>query len=63
LVDILKIILSFLTEALPSITSFVVGRKSKELDNVKKENKTLKKWFKIDKSTVSKDEVYDGKQW
>ena len=38
-----KLILGFFKEVLPTLAVFIVGRKSKELENVKDENEKLKK--------------------
>ena len=58
-----ELILKFLKEVLPTLVSFMVGRKSKELENVKDENETLKKFQKIDAEDVDKDEAYSAEDW
>ena len=59
----LKILFSFLKEILPTATTFLVGRKSKELQNIKEENQKLKQYKKIDEAEPTKKEVYTSSEW
>ena len=56
-----ELILGFLKEVLPTLTSFVVGRKSKEMENVKDENDKLKKYQEVDDTYF--DDVYTSSLW
>ncbi len=59
-----KLILGFLKEVLPTFTTFMVGRKSKELENVKDENAKLRKYQEIDdNSESSADDAYTASMW
>ena len=60
----IKAVLSFLEKILPTLTVFMAGRKSKELDNVKDENEKLKKYQEIDDSSESSaDDAYTASMW
>ena len=62
--DWVKLVLGFLKEVLPTITTFMVGRKSKELENVKDENEKLKKYQEIDNNDESSaDDAYTASLW
>ena len=61
--DLLKLLIGFLKEIIPTLTSFFVGRKSKELENVKSENEKLKKYKKIDEKNINKNTAYDEEYW
>lgn len=59
-----KLIINFLKEALPTLTTFIVGRKSKELENVKDENEKLKKYQEIDDNDQhSSNDAYTASLW
>jgi hypothetical protein len=60
----IKAILSFLEKILPTLAIFTVGRKSKELENIKDENENLKKYQEIDdNSESSADDAYTAGLW
>lgn len=59
----LKILFGFLKEVIPTVTTFVVGRKSKELENIKSENEKLKKYKEIDEKNISRNQAYDEEHW
>ena len=60
----IKAIIGFLEKVLPTITIFVAGRKSKELENVKDENEKLRKYQEIDdNSESSADDTYTASLW
>jgi len=62
--DWVKLILGFLKEVLPTLTTFMVGRKSKELENIKDENDKLRKYQEIDDSSESSaDDAYTASMW
>lgn len=59
-----KLIMGLLKEVLPTLTTFMVGRKSKELENIKDENEKLKKYQEIDdNSESSADDAYNAGMW
>jgi len=59
-----KLILGFFKEVLPTLAVFIVGRKSKELENVKDENEKLKKYQEIDNDDEhSSDDTYTSSLW
>lgn len=59
----IKLLVGFLKEVLPTVTSFIVGRKSKELENVKDENEKLEKYRDIESESISSDDVYYAELW
>lgn len=61
--DWLKLLFGFLKEVIPTLTSFVVGRKSKELEQVKDENEKLKQFKKIDELKITKDKLANMDNW
>ena len=61
--EILTIILKAIKEFIPYIFMYNAGKKSKELEDVKKENETLKEFKKIDELKITKDVIYDDKAW
>ena len=59
-----KLIMGLLKEVLPTLATFMVGRKSKELEDVKDENDKLKKYQEIDDSSESSaDDAYTARLW
>ncbi len=58
-----KLLFGFLGNILPTLTTFFVGRKSKELEELKSENKKLKEYKKIDEKSVDKAQAYDEEHW
>ena len=58
-----KLVLGFLKEVIPTLTTFMVGRKSKELENLKDENEKLKKYDEIESDEHSSDDVYTAGMW
>lgn len=58
-----KILLGFLREVLPTLTTFIVGRKSKELEDIRDENRKLKKYEDIDNDEPTRDDVYNAGMW
>ena len=58
-----KLFLGFLKEVVPTLTTFVVGRKSKELEQVKDENKKLKEYKEIDDGEHSSNDAYNAGLW
>lgn len=61
--DWLKPLLSFLADFIPHIFMYNAGKKSKELDDIKEENETLKEFKKIDEKEITKKEVYTSDEW
>ena len=61
--DWAKFIMDFLKEILPTLTTFIIGRKSKEFENVKDENEKLKKYKDIDDTEHASDDVYVSSVW
>ncbi len=59
----LKVLLSFVKELFIPTAAYVAGKKSKELDQAKDENKKLKEYKKIDDESIHTSEVYDEKAW
>ncbi len=59
----LKILFSFLGSVIPTLTTFIVGRKSKELEELKDENKKLKKYKEIDEKDIYKNQAYEADNW
>ncbi len=58
-----KLLLGFLKEVVPTLTTFIVGRKSKELEQLKDENDTLKKYDDIENDEHSLNDVYTSSMW
>lgn len=59
-----KLILEFFKEVLPTLTTFIAGRKSKELENLKDENEKLRKFQEIDDNNEhSSDDAYTASLW
>jgi len=59
-----KLILGFLKEVLPTLTTFMVGRKSEELENLKDENDKLRKYQEIDDDDeYSSNDAYTASLW
>jgi len=61
--DWLKLLFGFLKEVMPTLTSFIVGRKSKELEQLKDENEKLKKYEDIENSEHSSNDIYTSGMW
>ena len=61
--DWLKILLKLVKEFLPFFFMYNAGKKSKELNQVKDENKKLKEYKRIDDKEIQVSEVYDEKAW
>jgi len=58
-----KLLLGFLKEVVPTLTTFIVGRKSKELEQLKDENDKLKKYDDIENDEHSLNDVYTSSMW
>jgi hypothetical protein len=58
-----KLLLDFLKEVVPTLTTFIVGRKSKELEQLKDENDKLKKYDDIENDEHSLNDVYTSSMW
>lgn len=58
-----KLVLGFLKEVVPTLTSFFVGRKSKELEQLKDENEKLKEYKSIDDGEHSSNDAYNARLW
>lgn len=58
-----KVLLSFIKELFIPVAAYKAGKNSKELDQVKDENKKLKEYKEIDEEEVVKKEVYTSKEW
>ncbi len=61
--DWVKLLLGFLKEVVPTVTTFIVGRKSKELEQLKDENDKLKKYDDIETDEHSLNDVYTSSMW
>ncbi len=61
--DWLKLLFSFFKEVIPTLTSFIVGRKSKELEQLKDENEKLKKYEDIENDEHSSNDIYNSRVW
>jgi len=61
--DWLKLLFSFLKEVVPTIVTFIAGKKSKELEDIKDENKKLKKYNDIDEDEYSSNDAYNARMW
>ena len=61
--DWLKLLFNFLKEVAPTLTTFIVGRKSKELEQLKDENKKLKEYQEIDDGEHSSNDAYNARLW
>lgn len=60
--DILVAFINLIKSIFLPITSFIMGRKSKENEILKKENEKLKKYKKIDKEEINED-IYNSNNW
>jgi len=58
-----KLILSFAKELFIPTVAYIAGKKSKELEQVKKENKKLKEYKEIDELEITKDELANMELW
>ena len=58
-----KLLVNFLKEVLPTLTTFMIGRKSKELEQLKDENKKLKQYQDIDGEHINIDDIYNAGLW
>lgn len=61
--DWLKLLFSFIKEVLPTFTTFMVGRKSKELEQIKDENEKIKKYEDIEAGEHSSNDAYNARLW
>lgn len=61
--EILLAIINFVKELFVPVGAYVAGKKSKENDQLKAENKKLKEYKKIDDKEIQVNEVYDESNW
>lgn len=61
--NLLTVIVKLLKDLFPTVAIFIAGRKSKELEDVKRDNKTLESWQNIDNKVIDKTKVYNEEDW
>lgn len=61
--ELLSAIIKLIEKLFIPISAYVAGKKSKENEQLKDENKKLKEYKKIDDKDIQISEVYDEKAW
>lgn len=61
--EILSAIINLISKLFIPISAYIVGKKSKENEQLKDENKKLKEYKKIDDKDIHISEVYDETNW
>lgn len=61
--EILTVILNLVGKLFVPIGAFFAGKKAKENEQLKTENKKLKEYKKVDDKEIQVNEVYDAQNW
>lgn len=61
--EILSAIINLISKLFVPISAYFAGKKSKENEQLKDENKKLKEYKNIDNKDIQISEVYDEKAW
>jgi hypothetical protein len=59
-VEVLNKILDILKGLFPFVIGYLGAKQDSKIDDLKEENETLKEYNKIDDSTISTNDAYDG---
>ena len=58
--EVLNKILDILKGLFPFVIGYLGAKQDSKIDDLKEENETLKEYNKIDDSTISTNDAYDG---
>lgn len=61
--EVLAAIINLIKQLFVPVSAYIAGKKSKENEQLKTENKKLKDYKKIDDKEVHINEVYDENNW
>lgn len=61
--EILAALINLIKQLFVPVSAYIAGKKSKENEQLKTENKKLKEYKNIDDKDIHISEVYDEKAW